>query len=251
MTTNQFTRIGALIGEDGLSALRDSFVIIAGMGAVGSYVTEALARAGVGKLRVIDFDIIQESNLNRQLFALHSTLGSDKVEIAKQRIIDINPSCLVDGRKAFLGADSVKELLEGEPTVVIDAIDSVNPKTDLLEYTRNNNIFTLSSMGSARRLDPSLIRIGILEEVHHCPLARYMRNRLRRRKVPLDIRCVYSIEHDHPHAVLPLPKSDSADVNTLNRGRQRQPMGSLPTITGIFGLILAHETIRYIAKINY
>lgn len=233
-----------MIKDAGVARLAESSVTVVGLGAVGSYATEALARAGVGRLRLIDFDEIRHSNLNRQLYALHSTIGRQKVDVAAERLRDINPACRVEAMRCFIHAETMSRVLDEPPSLVIDAIDSFSPKCELLAAVRMRGIGLVSSMGAALRTDPTCIRIGPMREVHHCPLAAKIRKRLRGRQVPLDFTCIYSIE---PVSELP---ADVVDVqgesgeDTIVRGRQRRPLGSLPTLTGIFGLTAANEAIR-------
>lgn len=156
MVNDQFTRLRLLVGDEGMQKLQNAFVIVAGLGAVGSYAVEALARAGIGRLRLIDSDTVSLSNLNRQLFALHSTIGRPKTEIAALRVRDINPACQTELHQKFINADSIPELFSGKPDFVIDAIDSLNPKTDLIAYLYENKIPFISSMGAALRTDPRL-----------------------------------------------------------------------------------------------
>lgn len=243
---DQFTRIRLMIGDDGLKRLNDAFVVVAGLGAVGSYAVEALARAGIGRLRLIDNDEINPSNINRQLFALHSTIGQSKCNVAAKRVKDINPNCKTQAVNAFINETSVSDLMTGSPDFVIDAIDSLNPKVELVSFLRNNNIPFISSMGAALRTDPTLIRIGKMSKVNHCRLAAMMRKRLRRRGTPLDFRCVYSEESREG---LPVPVYP--EISELHgKGRERTVMGSLPSITGIFGLILANCVITELSAFN-
>lgn len=243
---DQFTRIRLMLGDNGLQRLHDAFVVVAGLGAVGSYAVEALARAGIGRLRLIDNDEINPSNINRQLFALHSTVGRNKCDVAAERVKDINPNCKTEAVNAFIREETVAELMKDSPDFVIDAIDSLNPKVELVSYLRNNGISFISSMGAALRTDPTLIRIGRMSKVNHCRLAAMMRKRLRRRGTPLDFQCVYSEESRErlPHPVYP-------EISELHgKGRERTVMGSLPSITGIFGLILANCVITELSGLN-
>lgn len=245
-SNDQFARIRLMIGEDGLARLQNAFVIVAGLGAVGSFAVEALARAGVGKIRLIDNDEINPSNINRQLFALHSTVGEPKCLVAEKRVKDINPNCIIQPVNAFINEESAPDLMNENPDFVIDAIDSLNPKVELVSYLRNNEIPFISSMGAALRTDPSLIRIGKMKEANHCRLAAMMRKRLRRRGTPLDFKCVYS-EESREH----LPAPVYPEISELHgKGRERTVMGSLPTITGIFGLILANCVILELSGFN-
>jgi tRNA A37 threonylcarbamoyladenosine dehydratase len=232
-----------MIGPDKMERLSRSFVCVVGLGAVGSYATEALARSFVGRLRLVDCDEIRPTNFNRQLYALGSTLGQPKAQVAVQRVRDINPDCLTEALPLFAHEDTLDRILDGPPTLVLDTIDSVNPKVALLSACQQRGIPVLSCMGAALRRDPTKIRVGLLEHTHGCPLARQMRKRLRRRHVDLNIPCVYSQESvGNLPATAIAPEDPSED--SLKRGRPRRPLGSLPTLTGIFGLTLAHRALE-------
>jgi tRNA threonylcarbamoyladenosine dehydratase len=245
----RFARIERMVTSAGLARLQRARVTIIGLGAVGSYATEALARAGIGHLRLVDFDEVRLSNINRQLFALESTVGRKKTHVARERVLQINPRCRVEIMDVFVHTDTVDAVLDGGADVVIDAIDALTPKVELLAALRGRNMRMVSSMGAALRTDPSQIRVGTIEEVHHDPLAAKVRKALRKRGIPVDIRCVYSTEStDHlpPAATEPGPSTSSED--TYDRGRRRKTLGSLPTLTGIFGLTAANEVLRMILK---
>jgi tRNA A37 threonylcarbamoyladenosine dehydratase len=250
MSEEQFSRIERMIGPDGLRLLQQSFVAVVGLGAVGSYVVEGLARAGIGRLRLVDFDEIRPSNLNRQLYALHSTLGRPKSEIAHQRVTEINPGCRVEALRVFVHTDTLDQILAGPPDLVIDAIDSVTPKIELLAALRTRGIPLVSSMGAALRTDPTSVRVGPLAKVHHCPLAQRVRKKLRLREVPTDFPCVYSVEPiDHlPQTARTPEKQNEPDEENLIRGRKRTALGSLPTLTGIFGLTAANTALQILLK---
>jgi len=247
MDEDRFVRTKKLLGEDNFAKLQNSYVVIVGLGAVGSYATEALARAGVGRLRLIDFDRVSSSNINRQLFALTSTVGMPKAEVAINRVRDINPDCKVESFEEFIHKDTMGLILDEEPDLVIDAIDSLNPKTELIAALVAANVDFISSMGAALRTDPTRIKYGKINQVSHCGLSKMLRKRLKRRDVDLSkVRCVYS---DEPRDDLPETAiSMGDDDNELNiggrKGRERNVMGSLPTITGIFGLTIANEAIK-------
>jgi tRNA A37 threonylcarbamoyladenosine dehydratase len=245
--TDRFARTEMLLGPEGLARLRDARVLVAGLGAVGSYAVEGLARAGVGHLRLADFDVVQASNINRQLYALESTVGRPKVEVAAERIRDIHPACEVDARRVFIDADTAPDLVAGVVDVVIDAIDSLNPKVALLHSACRAGRWTVSCMGAATRTDPLAIRTGDIAATEHCPLARLVRKRLRRVGVASGILCVYSVEPPRtagPHVVSADPPPPGFEHR---RGRKRRPLGSLSTLTGMFGLIAATEAILRIA----
>lgn len=240
----RFGRIERLIGSDGLSRLQKSFVCVIGLGAVGSYAVEALARAGIGHLRVVDFDEVRISNINRQLYALSSTLGQKKCQLARQRILEINPGCIVEALDLFVHSDTIDQVLAGPPDLVIDAIDSFTPKLILIEQLLRRGIPHLSAMGAAVRRDPLAIRIGSMEEVHTCPLAAKLRKALRKKGLSLTFPCVYSVEPvERVRAEEIEPVSQEAE-ESLVRGRPRQALGSLPTLTGIFGLTAANYALQ-------
>ena len=160
MIPEQFQRIALLLGEEAVARLAAARVAVIGLGAVGSYATEALARAGVGHLRLVDFDTVRPSNLNRQLLALHSTIGRKKIDLAAARVRDINPACDVQSLDLFLHVETIPQALQPPLDLVIDAIDSFRPKVELLAACQNSNIRVLSSMGAARRTDPLAVRIA-------------------------------------------------------------------------------------------
>jgi len=151
----RFSRIERMIGGDGLRRLEKAFVVVVGLGAVGSYAVEGLARAGIGRLRLVDFDVIRPSNINRQLCALDSTVGMAKVEVARRRVNDINPACQVDVRRCFVHCDTMDQVLAGPPDLVVDAIDSLGPKVELLAAMQERRIPVVSSMGAACRPSPA------------------------------------------------------------------------------------------------
>ena len=246
MQDERFARIELLIGAEALSRLTASFVTVVGLGAVGSYAVEGLARAGIGRLRLVDFDVVRQSNINRQLYALDSTVGTPKVDVARQRIADINPACAVETLRLFAHVETMGAILAGPPDLVVDAIDSVRPKIELITAVLDRGIRLVSCMGAALRTDPLCVRVGPLSETIRCPLARQIRRRLRRRGVSTDFPSVYSIEPVAPGAVE--KQGDPAKpAHTLVRGRTRTILGSLPTLTGIVGLTAANEAIHILA----
>ncbi len=239
----RFARIELMLGKEACERLRNSFVTVVGLGAVGSYAVEGLARAGIGRLRVVDFDKIVLSNINRQLYALTSTVGRLKCEVARERILDINPDCIVETVDGFMDGEKVWELVGDNPDIVIDAIDGLNTKVSMLQALRTREMRFISCLGAAMRTDPTKIRIGPLSDVHSCRLGSAVRQRLMHRGVPVDFPCVYS-EEPVPH---PLPVAAPDFLNekpVIERGRMRNTIGSLPTITGMFGLTAANLAIR-------
>jgi len=240
---HRFSRTEQLIGKEALDRLRSARVAVFGLGAVGSYAVEALARAGIGFLRLVDCDCIRLSNLNRQLFALESTLNMPKPDVARARVLDINPDCKVEALQAFVAKSNLEDLLAKPLDVVVDAIDSVTPKVELIAAAVRLGIPIVSSMGAATRTDPALIRMADISETEVCPLARFVRKKLRRRGVTSGARCIYSIEDPNNKNA---PEEDNEQ--TCRQGRARRPIGSLSYITGIFGLLAAHEVIKMIVS---
>lgn len=215
-------RITLLLGEKAVSKLKQSTVMVVGCGAVGSFAIEALARCGVGHLILVDSDKVEESNINRQLFALDSTLGQPKVEIAKRRIYDINPDIDVDAFDMFFDENNTPNV---KPDFVIDAIDTVQSKIALYKWCANNAVQFISSMGAARKTDSTKIKIANISKTSVCPLASKIRSQIRGLNLP-DFPTVYSTE--------------SATAQE-NGGRE---FGSIITVTGIFGLMLADFVIN-------
>ena len=232
MTEDISTRTSLLIGEEGVSKLGDSFVVVAGVGAVGGYALEGLVRAGVGHIRVVDSDVFSESNLNRQILATKDTVGRPKVEVATERARSINPDIDIEAIDTMVSADTVPDILSGSPDALVDAIDTVEHKTALLRHAAENKIITFSSMGAALHFETSSIKVATLKKTNTCPLASSVRSRLKDLDTK-NITCVYSEE---PVLVKPSERDD----------RGKSILGSLPTVPAVFGMTLANETIRYL-----
>lgn len=226
------TRI--IVGEAGVERLGNARVLLAGLGGVGSFAAEALARAGIGRLTLADFDLVAPSNLNRQLVALHSTLGRKKISVMAERIADINPNCRLTLFDRFLHADEIDDLLAPGFNAVLDGIDSLNSKLALLESALARRIPVVSSMGAGGRTDPSKVRVGDLMDSDVCPLAREVRRRLRRRGIGRGILAVWSDEKPRP----PLPPV------ATGRGRPRAVNGTLSYMPALFGMTLAGTAIH-------
>ncbi len=247
MTTERFLRTELLIGSRGMELLEASNVVVAGLGAVGSYAVEGLARSGVGGIRLIDIDTVKRSNINRQLYALESTLGRSKAEAAAERVLDINPGCRVSPLKIFVHHDTMDTVLEGPVDFVIDAIDSLNPKIELLASAYERGIPVVSSMGAALRTDFSLVKTGDIFDTYSCPLAKMVRKRLRNRGVGRGIKCVFSTEKVSFSYTDPGDESFDEGPEYV-RGRIRRTLGSLSTIPGIYGLVLANMVVNGIIR---
>jgi tRNA threonylcarbamoyladenosine dehydratase len=226
------TRI--LVGDAGAARLRGARVLLAGLGGVGSFAAEALARAGIGHLTLADHDVVAPSNLNRQLVALRSTLGRPKVEVMGERVRDINPACDLILLDRFLSAEEMPALVAGGFDQVVDAIDSLNSKVALIAACVEVNVPIASSMGAGGRLDPTRLRAGDLMDSRNCPLASGVRQRLRRRGVGRGVLAVWSEESPQP----PLPPEP------MGRGRARAVNGTVSYLPALFGMTLAGLVVR-------
>jgi len=223
-------------------------VAVVGLGAVGSYAVEGLARSGIGHLRLIDFDTLRDTNINRQLYAMDSTIGLQKVEVARRRILDINPSCRVESLPVFLDAGTADSVLAKPLDMVIDAIDSLGPKVELITAAVKAGIRIISVMGAATRTDFSSIRVSDISETRICPLARRARKRLKQEGIERGVTCIYSVEPAGRTEARTAAEAELHEEESFKRGRMRRPLGSLSCLTGIFGLVAAHETIMAIAR---
>lgn len=210
---------------------------------------ESLVRSGVGWVRIVDFDTVGITNINRQILATHQTVGQNKTDVARARIKAINPHCTVDVLPLFVNNDSVDATLEGPIDLVIDAIDSLNPKCALLEAAYKRGIPVISSMGAALRRDPFLVRRADLMDSWGCPLARAVRAKLKRRGVGRGIDVIFSAEEVRYTYKSP-DEEEHADFNEQisDQGRRRNVLGSLPTVTAVFGQNLAHLALTKLVE---
>ena len=220
---NRFKRITALLGDKAIEKLQKSTVMVVGCGAVGSFAIEGLARSGVGNIVIVDFDVVEESNINRQLFALSSTIGMPKVDVAAARIRDINPDCNVVAINTFFDESTDIDI---KPDFVIDAIDTVDSKIAIYKWCVKNNVPFAASMGAALKCDPSKICVGRILKTSVCPLAGRVRKMVRENNLP-NFPVVYSTEK---------PNKSAATAGRV--------FGSIVTITGLFGLRLADFVIN-------
>ncbi|MAX53241.1 MAG: tRNA threonylcarbamoyladenosine dehydratase [Methylophaga sp.] len=231
-----FERTHILIGDEGIEKLKNSHIFLAGIGGVGSYTAEALARMGVGKMTLVDHDVVSGSNMNRQLVALRSTVDVLKADVIADRIKDINPDCQVTLITDFLTPESIPTVLSQGYDVVIDAIDSLSSKAALLETAWRNEMTVFASMGAGGKLDPTQVKTGDLMDTSICKLAKHLRGQLRKRGVGRGIQTVYSLEAPLP----PLPPEP------VSRGRARAVNGTVSYMPSIFGLTLAGLVINHI-----
>ena len=236
----EFSRTQMLLGPEALQRLRGARVAVFGLGGVGGYAVEALARGGIRALDLVDNDTVGESNLNRQLFALRSTLGLPKTEAARRRVLDINPGITVKTWELFYSADTADAFDLGAYDYIVDAIDTVSAKLLLIERAVRAQTPVISSMGTGNKLDPSLFRVEDLAKTSMDPLARVMRRELGKRGIK-HVKVVWSPEE----ALTPQGGREEAE-----RIGKRQIPGSVSFVPGAAGLILAGEVIRHIAGKN-
>lgn len=227
-----FARTELLIGKDGIDRLQKAKVAVFGVGGVGGYAVEALARSGIGHFLLVDNDVVSESNLNRQIIALRSTVGKYKTQVMKERIADICPDTVVETRECFFLPDNADEFSFADYDYVIDAIDTVSGKIALAERCREAGTRIISAMGAGNKMDPTKFVVTDIYRTEVCPLARVMRRELKKRGIR-SLKVVYSTEK----AMTPTRQIVSGD------GRKVTP-GSMAFVPGAAGLILASEVVR-------
>ena len=244
---DQYARTELLIGEDGLKRLKDSSVMVFGVGGVGSHCIEALARSGVGRLILVDNDAVSVTNINRQSIAYHSTIGQMKTKVMRERIRDIDPAITVRTYETFVLPDNLADLLdqaekstEGKIDYIIDAIDTVSAKIALVEESLKRGIRLISSMGTGNKLHPELFEIADLADTSVCPLCRVMRRELKARGIA-HLKVVYSKEK---------PVDTSGRETGEEPGARWSVPGSISFVPPVAGLLIAGEVIRELAGIN-
>lgn len=235
-----FDRTRLLLGGDAMEKLKNARVAIFGLGGVGGYVAEALARCGVGALELIDHDTISETNINRQILALHSTIGMPKAEAARLRILDINPEAEVLARQEFYGPDTAHLFDFAKYDYVVDAIDTVTGKLALIDASKKANVPILCCLGTGNKLDASLFRIADISKTSMCPLARIMRKECAKRGYR-DVKVLYSTEDALT------PALTEADLKELPQGRRTIP-GSVSFVPSVAGLLIAGEVVKDLTK---
>lgn len=240
----RFKRVVNFYGEDGYNKIRESKVLVAGLGGVGSHSAAALARSGIGTLYLVDFDTISESSLNRNSVVGPEFLNMHKADALSESLKVLCPDTKYIPMDAFICDKYLeKSDLAKKTKLLIDAIDSVNPKTQLLKYCIDNQISVFSSMGAAGRRDVSKLRTGDISETTFCPLAKVVKKYLRKRDIVTGIPCVWSVEQ----SVKPLPP-DEDEPRLDNRGRVRNTLPSLITMPGIYGYALAQMVLDEICR---
>ena len=235
MSYNWNTRTELLLGADRMERLAHSHVLVVGLGGVGAYAAEQICRAGIGHMTIVDADTVNESNINRQLPALHSTLGMPKAEVVARRLLDINPRLKLGVLNEFLRDERTEEVLSATRyDFVVDAIDSLSPKVFLLYHAYQRNIPVVSSMGAGAKMDPSQVRIADISKTCNCALAKAVRKRLRGLGVNKGIPVVFSTEIANPDAV----------VEVEGEQCKRATTGTVSYMPAIFGCYLASYVIN-------
>lgn len=229
-----YSRTGFLLGQEGMKKLKGANVAVFGLGGVGGYVVEALARCGIGGLELVDHDTISITNINRQILATRSTVGMDKAEAAKNRVLDIDPDIHVVARKAFFGPDTMENFDFSKYSYVVDAIDTVTGKLALVTAAQDAGVPIISSMGTGNKLDPSKFQIADITKTSVCPLARIMRKECAKRGIK-HLKVLFSTEDPID------PKGTSEEE--LPEGRRALP-GSVSFVPSVAGLMMAGEVVK-------
>ena len=238
--SEQFSRTALLIGEEGLQKLSKKRVIVFGVGGVGGYAVEALARSGVGSIDIVDNDKVSLSNINRQIIATHKTVGRYKVDVAKERILDINPDIKVNAYKTFYCPENESEFDFKSYDYIIDAIDTVAGKLALIENAKKHNVPIICSMGAGNKLNPAKFEVADISQTSVCPLARVIRTELKKRNIK-DVKVVYSKEK-------PLTPAKIIPANDCPESKKVAP-GSIAFVPSVAGLIIAGEVIKDLIKV--
>ncbi|MDB8852269.1 ThiF family adenylyltransferase [Peptostreptococcus anaerobius] len=226
-------RTKIVIGQDGIDLLRNANILVFGIGGVGSYVVEGLVRAGIGNLTIVDFDTVDITNINRQIPALHSTIGMNKTDVLEKRIKDINPEINLKRHTSLYNEDTSDTLLDGDYDFVVDAIDMVPSKIHLIESCYKRGLNIISSMGMGNKLDPTMIEIADIHKTEMCPLAKIIRREAKKRgikKLPV----VYSREKPRDTGI------------TQEDGRTKRVNGSMSFVPSCAGLIISSYIVRKI-----
>lgn len=236
---SQFSRTELLIGKEGMERLSNSRVAVFGVGGVGGYTVEALARSGIGELDLIDNDQVALTNLNRQIIATTKTLGRDKVDVAKERVLEINPDAKVNIYKKFYLPETKEEFDFTKYDYVVDAIDTVSGKIALVEQAKEAGVPIISSVGAGNKLDPTAFRVADIYKTSVCPLAKVMRRELKKRGIR-KLKVVYSEE-------MPIVPEKNAEMEQAEPTQKRQVPGSVAFVPSVVGLIIAGEVIKDLA----
>ena len=229
---DRFLRTSLLLDEEKMNRIKNSHVMVFGIGGVGGYVVEALVRSGLEKISIIDNDTVSLTNLNRQIIALETNVGKYKVDVLKERILAINPNCEVVCYNQFITDKNINELEYDDVNYIVDAVDTITAKIAIILKAKELNIPIISSMGAGNRLDPTQIKIGDINQTKNCPLAKVVRNELKKRNIK-GVKCIYSLE---------LPVEPNKTI--INPENNKKVIGSISYMPSIFGLMIASEVIK-------
>ena len=233
--SKQFSRTEVLIGKERVEKLQNSKVAIFGIGGVGSYVVEGLARAGIGSFILIDKDVVDETNINRQIIATKKTIGIPKVEVARQRILDINPNAKIEIREEFFLPESI-DFFDKKIDYVIDCVDTITAKIEIIVRAKKHNIPVISCMGTGNKLDPTKFEVEDIYKTSICPLAKVMRKELKQRGIE-KLKVVYS-------------KEEPIKTNLFDEETNKQIPGSISFVPSVAGLIIAGEVVKELISCN-
>ena len=237
MKKDWLERTELLITEDGIKKLKNANCLVVGLGGVGSFAAEFLARAGVGKMTIVDGDIVDLTNINRQLPALQSTVGKSKVELVGDRLLDINPELKLTRKNQFLNPEDMENIFNDQDfDYVLDCIDSVSPKINLIKSARRRKVKIVSCMGAGGKLDPSKVLVRDIHKTQSCFLAKQVRKRLKKENIDKGVRCVFSTEIQDENS---LKLTDGTNY-------KRSFYGTISYIPALFGLYAAAEVIKYL-----
>lgn len=245
---HRFTRTELLIGEEGLAKLAQSTVAVFGVGGVGSFAVEALARVGVGHLVLIDYDDVCLTNINRQLHALQHTVGAPKVELMKERVLHINPDCKVEALQECYTADKQNQLIRDDYTYIVDAIDMISAKVDLIHTAKKRDIPIISSMGAGNKMDPTRFNVVDISQTHTDPMAKAVRKQLKELGITKGLKVVFSTEPPlAPRKIAADCKTNCICTNPEGReicAKRRQIPGSISFVPSVAGLIMAAAVVN-------
>lgn len=243
----QFSRNALLLGRKSIESLLQKRVAVIGVGGVGSFVVESLARGGVGKLLLVDSDIVDITNINRQLPATIDTVGQYKTHVLRDRVLSINPNAEIETKEVFCLPDNISEVLTGHFDYIVDAVDTVTAKLCIIEYAHEKNIPIISCMGAGNKLDPTRFKIVDIYQTSHCPLCKVMRRELKKREIS-SLKVVYSDEEALKPMIEELsPEKQAEMLDTGIRGRRATP-GSVSFVPPVAGMIAGGEVIKDILR---
>lgn len=251
--SDQFSRIALTFGKQNMKKIHEARVIVFGIGGVGSFVVEALVRSGVGAIDIVDDDKISLSNLNRQLYALHSTIGKYKVDVAEERIHDINPSCKVTKHKVFFVPETAGQFDFRLYDYVVDCIDTVSGKLEIISRAKALKVPVISAMGAGNKVDPGQLKVADISRTSVCPLARVMRNELKKRNIKR-LKCVFSTEKTIPPVCegedgLALENNQNLEKKSSGVFKKQIP-GSNAFVPSVAGLMIAGEVLKDLAQFH-